>query len=94
MTKITGEEPWHWHNAEGRHNMTDPRTLPNYPRKFWDKDELAYVSHLNAHKDALGLPERQDDDPEVIRTLFTLIEANEQQNDKLRALISAFRMER
>lgn len=65
MTKITGNEPDHWHDESGRHRMPDPR--PGYergrflgetfegelvqdtPRHLWDPDERAYAEHLETH---------------------------------------------
>lgn len=94
MSKITGSEPAHWHKEDGKHRMTDPRTIPGWPIQYMDNDERAYLAHLEAHESAASNPQRRQDDPAVISSLFDLIEANEGQNEKMRALIAAYRMKR
>lgn len=65
MSKITGNEPKHWHDEDGRHRMPDPRRVyergkflgerfdgelvQDTPRSLWERDERAYAEHLEAH---------------------------------------------
>jgi hypothetical protein len=90
VSKIIDGEPKHWHDANGKHNMTDPRTIDGWTEKMWDADERAYVAHLREHEN--DVPEREDDDPAEVSALFDLIEHNEVTNAKLRMLIGALRM--
>lgn len=88
-------EPEHWHDADtGMHCMADPRTIPGWFPAMWDANERAYAAHLVAHESELKRPQRREDDPLVIQNFFTLIESNEAQNEKLCALIVAFRTKR
>lgn len=92
MSQLTGKEPFHWHDESGKHRMTDPRNIQGWYPKHMDTDEREYLAHLEAHESAERNPQRQEDDPAVISALFDLIEANEGQNTKMRALIAAYRM--
>lgn len=95
MSKLAENEPEHWHDADtGMHCMKDPRKIPGWFPGMWDAEEKAYASHLVAHEAEVKRPQRRDNDAEVIRTFFDLIENNEAQNKKLHALIAAYRMER
>lgn len=91
MSKLTGKEPGHWHDGHGNHRMTDPRGIPGWNRKLWDQDERDYAAHLEAHEMAATNPQRADNDTSAMRMFFDLIEANEQTNEKLRAMIVAHR---
>ena len=92
MSKLTGKEPKHWHDADGKHPMKDPRTIGDgYPEQYWNADERAYVQHLEAHEAEMGNPQPADDDPPIVTAALALIASNEAQNAKLRMLISAFR---
>lgn len=91
MSGITGKEPGHWHDGEGRHRMPDPRErygaqpVPGQPGLFsnplprnrWgDPDAVAYAGHLDVH-DAV-IPERRDGDSDTVRALFEGIENAQQ----------------
>lgn len=96
MSKLTGREPAHWHDKFGLHPK-DPR-IPAVngvlDKRYWSQDDWELAAHLDAHEAAFDDPARQKDDPAVISALFDVIEANEGQNTKMRALIRAYRMER
>jgi hypothetical protein len=69
MSAITGTEPAHWHDPDGRHRMKDPRTIPgwnwdNTSGNWSDPDERAYVAHLIAHE---TLPPEKAMDPVAVR---------------------------
>jgi len=73
MSKLKDDEPDHWHYADGRHRMPDPRPLyepgkfkgetfegepvKDVPRSLWEPDERAYAEHLEAH--GVGVPPEQ-----------------------------------
>lgn len=55
MSRITGDEPAHWHDERGRHRMPDPRKIPGWDWEdtsgnWSDADERAYVQHLIEHE--------------------------------------------
>jgi hypothetical protein len=108
---ITGKEPKHWHDQDGRHRMPDPRrlavpqpvmrngkftgemSLPPHKRDIChgDPDLKAYWDHLDEH-DRLGhKPERQENDPPHLSSLFDKLESVEQQMKTLRELINVYR---
>lgn len=73
MTKITEDEPGHWHcqdeHGDWRHAMPDPRRL-GPKRTHWSPDEQAYAVHLDQHDFHATSPQpRHDDDPLVRATL-------------------------
>lgn len=89
MSRITGTERRHWHDAEGRHRMPDPRKFNDgqYPERFWDSDERAYVEHLKAHELRTHVPQPEDSDSDTIKALFGSIELHQQIIETTRALI-------
>lgn len=104
MSKITGSEPKHWHDADGKHRMPDPRKAfgpvqiagrpgeysNGIPRRLWgDPDQVRYAEHLDAH-DAV-IPERRDDDSDAVRVLFNKIEADQAAIAKAGELIKGLR---
>lgn len=95
VSKLTGHEPQWWHStSDGSHNMKDPRSIQGWYPKHMSSDERAFLAHLEAHEAAVADPQRAENDPAVISAFFDLIEANERTNEKLRALVTAYRMER
>jgi hypothetical protein len=89
VTAITGNEPKHWHDANGKHRMPDPRKL-NVQPQYWAADERAYVAHLEMHENAPV--EREDDDAPEIAALFDLMESREREITTMRQLILTLRM--
>lgn len=83
MSKSTGNEPEHWHDANGKHNMTDPRTIPGYLEKYWEADEKAYVAHLRWHEHVDANPFRQEGDSEKVNELFKLYDTVSEQAEIL-----------
>jgi hypothetical protein len=92
MTRITGDEPSHWHDETGRHRMPDHRKTPGWKRSYGSADEKAYWDHLEAHDDAPL--HRMDDDPAVVVALFDHIEAMQRTIAKSRELITAYRQQK
>jgi hypothetical protein len=91
VTAITGNEPFHWHDAAGRHAMTDPRTIDGYSERWWDADERLFVTHLQTHEGEKSDPKRCPDDSDAVKALFDLWEARERECGRIRALIAAHR---
>lgn len=91
VTAVTGKEPQHWHDADGRHRMADPRTTSDVPERWWDMDERAYVTHLQTHEGEKRDPVRNSEDSRVVRSLFDLLEARCEEIEKIRELITAHR---
>lgn len=89
MSRITGKEPEHWHDADGRHRMKDPREIVSIPKRYWLPDERIYAAHLAEHEGAI--PQREDNDPEGIKALFDLIEQQQSMIKKAAMLITAIR---
>lgn len=83
MSKSTGNEPEHWHDANGKHNMTDPRTIPGWPANLWDSDEREYVAHLRWHEHTDANPFPRDTDSEKVRELFKLYDTVSEQAEIL-----------
>lgn len=90
MSKITGQEPEHWHNADGTHRMRDPRrfTLPQpipgtremAPGQtrvnicYGDPDLARYWDHLDEHDRLMASPERKTDDSPAMSALLDALE--------------------
>lgn len=91
MTAITGKEPFHWHAPDGNHRMTDPRTIPGWPERWWDSDEKSYVTHLQTHEEERSKPQRKTGDGPRIQGLFDLLEARETECRHIREMIVAQR---
>jgi hypothetical protein len=91
MTIITGREPKHWHDKDGRHRMPDPRQFKELHRRNWSPDEKRYADHLTEHEQAQDCPDRLPGDPEVIVSLFDLIDSRFAEVRKMRLLILALR---
>lgn len=103
MAMVSGDEPAHWHDADGRHRMRDPRSVyersemfegrpvANVPRRLWDPDERAYTEHLEAHEQGATSPAPRGEDPPEVTTLFDVIDANERTNKAASELIAAIR---
>lgn len=103
VSRITDEEPKHWHNEDGTHRMTDPRTIygpqpvkgkpgvfsVGVPIGHWDLDERAYALHLAEHEGAA--PQRREGDSPRVSNLFDLIEAKQQEIVRAARLIAAIR---
>ncbi len=87
MTLITGKEPGHWHDQDGRHRMRDPRRLPGWKKAHCNKDEGAYWDHLDAHDNVEPTP----DDSPAVATIFETIAAHERVIGKMRELVKAVR---
>lgn len=92
MSKITGYERSHWHDAEGRHRMRDMRTVPGYPEKFWDDDERAYIRHLVEHENLGVIPRPDESDSEAVKALFGVVETAEKIASSARELIVGLRL--
>jgi hypothetical protein len=82
MTKITGKEPVHWHDATGAHRMPDPVHWQDF-----GADERAYHQHLLAHR----TPEPREDDPDLIKLLFAKIALDRKSIATAEELIKALR---
>lgn len=93
MSKITGSERPHWHDTQGRHRMTDPRTFNEgaYPERFWDADERAYVEHLRQHERDEEIPQPRETDTPAVRSLFASIAVAEKMIRATRELINTLR---
>lgn len=91
MSRLTGREPKHWHDAQGRHRMTDPRALDWWQLRFADADEKRYVEHLEAHEDEALNPEPRPDDTPKVQALFEHIESLEAMIRVERSMITALR---
>jgi len=91
VSSITGKEPAHWHDAEGRHRMPDPRMTEFYPERWWDSDERAYVTHLQTHEGEKTDPKPRSADSPLVRDLFELLQAKLSECESIRALIVAHR---
>lgn len=91
MTIVTGHEPWHWHDVNGIHRMTDPRTIEGYSPAFYDADERAYVTHLETHEGELSDPQRSAYDSPALVTLFELLEARQKEVETIKELIASRR---
>lgn len=89
MSRITGREPRHWHDARGGHRMPDaPRELkPGY----LSVDERRYRAHLEEHAQRADSPEPQPDDPTAVALLFEHIASLQATIEKERQLITALR---
>lgn len=93
VTAITENEPKHWHDANGKHRMMDPRrSIDSYPERWWDADERAYVTHLQTHEGEHTDPQRKEGDSPTVQGLFDLLEARERECTTIRELISATRL--
>lgn len=91
MSGIIANEPAHWHDAAGKHNMKDPRTIEGWPRNWWDSDERAYVTHLETHEGERTDPKPREADSPLVRDLFELLEAHRREDQSIRELIVAHR---
>lgn len=92
MTTIIGNEPHHWHDADGKHRMPDPRALDGYPRRWWDMDERAYVTHLETHEGEHTDPQRMSADSNRIKSLFDLADAKLREVEAIKGLIVEYRL--
>lgn len=86
MTQLTGKEPEHWHDDNGRHRMTDPRTMPGWSAHM-DADEKAFLAHLKAHETV----ERSANDSPAVSALFDMVDNAEATIEKARSLIMLHR---
>jgi len=93
MSRLTGHEPKHWHDADGKHRMTDLRKISGWAEQFWSRDEKEYVRHLEAHEDEVQNPEPQPGDPPMVSTQFAWIEHYEEMIRTTRQLIVALRQQ-
>lgn len=91
MSRLTGNEPRHWHDSRGRHRMPDPRAL-EIKACYRDGDERAYRAHLEEHEALAEVPEPQPDDGPAIVSLFEHIQVLEQTIRKERQLIITLRL--
>lgn len=91
MTRLSGSEPRHWHDSRGRHRMPDPRAV-EVAACYRDRDERAYLTHLEEHEALAEVPEPQPDDGPAVVSLFEHIESLEQIIRKERQLIIALRL--
>lgn len=101
MSAITGTEPAHWHDADGRHRMRDPRKIPGWVWKdksgnWSDADERAYVQHLIDHEPpaperAMDPVEPRPGDPETALTIIAAIGVTQQMLAKYHELLAAVR---
>lgn len=105
MSKITGREPRHWHDENGRHRMPDPRELakpqpiagttqmsnpvPKATICHGDPDLAQYWDHLDEHD--REVPERRDDDSDAVKALFGQVENGERTIATARELIKTLR---
>jgi hypothetical protein len=73
--------------------MPDPRTFNggNYPERFWDSDDRAYVEHLRQHEREDEIPQPGETDSATIRTLFESIQVAEKTISATRQLIIILR---
>lgn len=90
MTRLTGAEPKHWHDAGGQHRMTDPRIL-NVHERYWTTDERAYVAHLVAHEADVSDPQPQPDDTAAVTAMFALLRSREAEVRTVKELIITMR---
>lgn len=91
MTRLSSNEPRHWHDSRGRHRMPDPRAV-EISACYRDKDERAYLLHLEEHEALAEVPEPQAGDSPAINALFEHIASLEQTIRKERQLIIALRL--
>lgn len=87
MSSLTGQEPAHWHNGDGTHNMTDPREIRGWHPSLWDQDERAYVAHLETHEGPAPLP----GDSPIVLSIIALRKARLAEVERLTALIAEHR---
>jgi len=95
MTAITGKEPKHWHDENGRHRMPDPRQSFGDKWKvatgdYTDADERAYVRHLIEHEPG-AVAVRLPGDSDQITQMFNFIDNCEKQIAVLHKLITTIR---
>lgn len=90
MTRLSGNEPRHWHDSRGRHRMPDPRAL-EIAACYRARDERAYLAHLEEHETLAEVPEPQPDDGPAVVSLFEHIQVLEQTIRKEHQLIIALR---
>lgn len=97
MSQITGQEPAHWHtqtdHGNVRHNMTDPRIIPDYSPTHWTPDERAFVKHLEAHENAANSVQPLENDHELVRAALAYLASEERRIASLRELVLALRHE-
>lgn len=93
MSRLSGHEPRHWHDAQGRHRMTDPRTLDWWQPRFADMDEKRYAAHLEAHEGDGKDPEPLPGDLPAVNALFEHIASLEATIVKEKLLITALRQQ-
>lgn len=91
MSKLTGQEPEHWHNKDGKHLMTDPRKIDGYKRYMGDADERGYWDHLDLHDLNASNPEPHPEDTAVITSLFEMVAAHQKFIENIMLLIAAIR---
>jgi hypothetical protein len=104
MSAITGTEPAHWHDPDGRHRMKDPRTISgwdwNHTSGNWsDPDERAYVAHLIAHETTR--PEKamdpvtvRPDDDEATQAVIAAIGTTQKVLSTYHEMLAALRLRR
>lgn len=91
VSAVTGHEPGHWHDVQGNHRMTDPRTIDGWPERWWDTDEKSYVTHLQTHEGERTDPRQRADDSPLVRSLFELMESKRHEIQSIKELIAARR---
>ena len=96
MSKITGQEPDHWHrqdeNGRWRHCMRDPRQLG--PKlTYWSGDEQAYAAHLDQHEFLDQQPQSNSDDDPLVRAVLDYLNNEITKLVKLRELAVVLRRE-
>lgn len=93
MSLITGNEPKHWHDENGKHCMPDPRKFgsPKHITCHGDADMAAYWDHLEAHDMLIEFPQRRADDSDAVKALFDKMENAEDVMRTAAKLIAALR---
>jgi hypothetical protein len=94
MSRITGNEPKHWHDPKGRHRMSDPRDVySGAAARHHDRDEQLYARHLEVHEILATDPEPLRGDPPAVAALFAHIESLEAVIAKEKQLVIALRQQ-
>lgn len=90
MTRLSGEEPRQWHDAQGRHTQPHPESYETR-RSYWSSRERAYARHLDKHRKQATDPSPLPGDSRVIGRLFDHIEMLQKIIEKEKLLIVALR---